>query len=221
MSDWSELPEVAIEVVEDRSATARCDVGFLRLRRLSLRNRYADGVRSETYAYDLVDRTAMDAVAIVLVARGDGGPRICLRSAIRPPLAFRSGADGSAGAVQWEIPAGLIEPGEEGEAGALACAAREALEEVGATLAPSDFAFLGAPVTLSPGVLAERLSFVVADVDPAALGAPTEDGTPVEERAQIRFVALPDALAACAAGLIADIKTELAIRRLAERESAG
>ncbi len=214
MSDL-ELPEVEIDVVEDRSATARCDVGFLRLRRLTLRNRYADGTRSETYAYDLVDRSALDAVAIVLVERNDGEARVCLRSAIRPPLALRPGG---AGAVQWEVPAGLIEPGEEGEAGVLACAAREALEEVGARLAPEDFTLLGAAVTLSPGVLAERLSFAVAEVDPGDFGAPTEDGTPVEERARVRFLPISEALAACADGRVSDIKTELAIRRLADRE---
>lgn len=216
MSALDELPEVHIEVIEDRSRDARCDVGFLRVRRLSLRNRYADGTRSATYAYDLVERSALDAVAIVLVARGaDGGVRVCLRSAIRPPLAL-SGAGGRP--VQWEIPAGLIEPGEDGEDGVRACAAREALEEVGAALAPADFTLLGHAVTLSPGVLAERLSFAVAEVDPAALEAPSEDGTPVEERAEIRFVPLADALAACEDGVVTDIKTELALRRLADRE---
>ncbi len=212
MSDL-ELPDVEIDVVEDRSATARCDVGFLRLRRLTLRNRYADGTRSETYSYDLVDRSALDAVAIVLVERGPSGIHVCLRSAIRPPLALRG-----EGAVQWEVPAGLIEPGEEGEEGVLACAAREALEEVGAALAPEAFELLGGPVTLSPGVLAERLHFAIAEVDSSAFGAPTEDGTPVEERARVRFLPLGEALAACASGVVSDIKTELAIRRLADRE---
>ena len=210
------LPEIRIEVVEDRSATARCDIGFLRMSRLTLRNHYADGTRSDSYAYDLVQRTALDAVAIVLVARDADGPRICLRSALRPPLGFR---DDSESAVQWEVPAGLIEASEPGPDGALACASREALEEVGARLEPGEFARLGAPVTLSPGVMAERLTFVVADVDPAACERPTEDGSPVEERAEVRFIPLRDALAACASGEISDIKTELAIRRLLEREA--
>ena len=37
---------VAIEVVEDRTATSRLDEGFLRLRRLRARNRRADGSAS-------------------------------------------------------------------------------------------------------------------------------------------------------------------------------
>lgn len=217
MTVLSDLPKVEIEVVEDRSASARCDVGFLKLRRLSLRNRYEDGSQSAVYPYDLVDRAALDAVAIVLVARGEGEPRVCLRSAIRPPLAMRDDSDTS---VQWEVPAGLIEPDERGEQGVLACAAREALEEVGAQLAPSAFEFLGSSVLLSPGVMAERLSFVVADVDPATCVTPTEDGSPVEERAVIQFVPLSEALAACESGLVGDIKTELAVRRLLARERA-
>jgi len=216
MSELGPLPKIELEVVEDRSATARCDVGFLRLRRLSLRNRYEDGALSATYAYDMVERTALDAVAIVLVQRVEGEPRICLRSALRPPLGFR---EGSEQAVQWEVPAGLIEPSEPGPAGVLACAVREALEEVGAKLSVEAFALLGGAVTLSPGVLAERLSFAVADVDPETFVPPTEDGTPVEERAEVRFVPLSDALAACQSGVISDIKTELAIRRLIEREA--
>lgn len=217
MSGLDGRPEVEVELVEDRSAAARCDIGFLRLRRLTLRNRYADGSRSDTYAYDLVTRTALDAVAIVLVVSGGDELRVCLRSALRPPLAFR---DDGASCVQWEVPAGLIEPAETGPEGVRACAAREALEEVGAKLDPSAFEMLGPPVSLSPGVIAEKLHFAVAKVDPAACVTPTEDGTPVEERAAVRFVPLSDALAACRTGLIEDVKTELALRRLAEREGA-
>lgn len=217
MSGLEDRPEVEVEVVEDRTDGARCDIGFLRLRRLTLRNHYADGSRSDTYAYDLVERTALDAVAIVLVVRGRDELRVCLRSALRPPLAFRE--DG-ASSVQWEVPAGLIEPAETGPEGVRACAAREALEEVGAKLAVDAFETLGPPVSLSPGVMAEKLHFAVAEMDPDARVAPTEDGTPVEEHAEVRFVPLSEALAACREGLIGDIKTELALRRLEEREGA-
>lgn len=217
MSALDGRPEIVVDVVEDRSREARCDVGFLTLRRLTLKNRYADGTSSAAYPYDLVVREALDAVAIVLVARGEGEPKVCLRSALRPPLAFR---DDGARCVQWEVPAGLIEPGEVGLDGVFACAAREALEEVGAALEPSAFVTLGPAVSLSPGVMAEKLHFAVADVDPDARVLPTEDGTPVEERAEVRFVSLSEALAACRAGIVEDVKTELALRRLAEREGA-
>ncbi len=61
------MPRVtAIEVVEDRTATARCDEGFLRLKRLRARNRRADGSRSPEYPIDVIDRPTLDAVAVCL-----------------------------------------------------------------------------------------------------------------------------------------------------------
>ena len=120
-----------------------------------------------------------------------------------------------------ELPAGLVEPSERGEAGLRACAARETLEETGFALAPETFRPLGAPVFLSPGVLAERLYYFAAEVVPAERGAPTEDGTPVEARAAVRFFALADALEACDAGRIGDAKSELGLRRFATERGAA
>ena len=218
-------PAIDVEVVDDRTEGARCDVGFLRLRRLVLRNRYADGEVSEPYAYDLVEREAMDAVAIVLSAVDPAGARICLRSALRPPLSFRSGyalpLPDSAGPVLWEVPAGLVEPDERGEDGLRACATREALEEVGLVVPPSAFAFLGPPAALSPGVMGEKLHFLHAVVDPAAAGEPTLDGSPVEEQARVVFLPLEEALAATRDGRVADVKTEVAIHRLCTALSTG
>lgn len=214
-------PHVEVEVLEDRSAHARCDQGFLRLRRLTLKNRYADGSESAAYAYDLVERDALDAVAIVLFADGPRGPLVCVRSALRPPLAFRSTyalpIPEREGPVLWEIPAGLVEPDERGEEGLRACAARETLEEVGLEIAPERFERLGPAACLSPGVMAEKIHYLVAKVDPSSRSTPLEDGSPVEERAEIRFVPIEEALAACRDGRIADVKTETAIRRLEER----
>lgn len=213
-------PRVEVELVEDRTAGARCDRGFLRMRRVTLRNRYEDGSTSAPYAYDFVERDALDAVVIVLVA-GDE-PRVCLRTALRPPLAFRSSyalpLPEAGDPVVWEVPAGLVEPSERGEEGLRATCARETLEEVGIELPPDAFERLGPAACLSPGVLAEKVHYFVARVDPSSRGVPLEDGSPVEERAEIRFVPLDDALAACRDGRIADVKTETAIRRLAERE---
>lgn len=211
-------PAVQVEVLDDRSASARCDQGFLRLRRLTLRNRYSDGEVSAAYAYDLVERDALDAVAMVLFT--DDG-RVCLRSALRPPLAFRSTyaipIPDPSGPVMWEVPAGLVEPDERGEDGLKRCCVRETLEEVGLSLQPDAFERLGPAACLSPGVLAEKLHYFAACVDPSRARTPTEDGTPVEERAEVRFVPLALALEACRDGRIADLKTETAIRRLEER----
>jgi len=217
------LPRVRVEVVEDRTASARCDEGFLRMRRLVLRNVHEDGHRSAEYRYDLVEREAMDAVAIVLVARDETGSRVCLRSALRPPLAFRPGyalplPEPEPIAVLWEIPAGLVEADEHGVEGLRACAARETLEEVGLALAPDAFGPLGPAASLSPGVIGEKIHFLYAVVDPGARGVPTEDGSPVEARAEVRFVPIADALAAVRDGRIADLKTEVAVRRIAAVE---
>jgi ADP-ribose pyrophosphatase len=214
-------PSIRVEVEEDRTEGARCDRGFLKLKRLTLRNHYADGTASAAYAYDVVERDALDAVAIVLWAEHAGVRSVCLRSALRPPLAFRHTyatplSEPRSTPVIWEIPAGLVEPDERGEEGLRACAARETLEEVGLVVEPGAFAPLGPAAYLSPGVLAEKLHYVAARVDPSERTAPTEDGTPTEERAEVRFVALGEALAACRDGRISDVKTETAIRRLAE-----
>jgi len=211
-------PRVRVELAEDRTAAARCDDGFLRLRRLTLRNHYPDGTGSREYAYDVVERDAMDAVGIVLEAPG---PRVCLRSALRPPLAFRDAhavpvPDG-APPVLWEIPAGLVEPDERGEEGIRLCAARETLEEVGLEVPPERFSVLGHAAYLSPGVLAEKVHFVVAAVDPSAAGPPAADGSAVEEHAEVRWVPVAEALEATRDGRVIDVKSEVAIRRLAER----
>lgn len=211
-------PAIEVELLRDIS---RSRAGFLQVREVELRNRYDDGTTSAPYHYFLVERTRLDAVAVVLYRRRPDGIDVLLRSQLRPPLHFRPtydvplAADGT-GAVQWEIPAGLIEPGERGTAGLFARASEEAREEVGVVIPPECFRLLGEPSSLSPGLLAEKLHFVVAEVrddDPRC--APTGDGHPVEERSHSVFVSLEDALRAIDEGLVHDVKTEVGIRRLA------
>lgn len=217
-------PEVAIDVVEDRTAGTPSDGGFVRVRRLVLRNRYG-GVSepSRDYAYDCVERAATDAVGIVLYARTPD--RVCVRSSIRPPVSLRPGyalpiPATSADPTLFEIPAGLVEADEHGEEGLRACAARETMEEVGLAIAPDAFFRLGPGVYLSPGLSAEKLYFLAAEADPSAASAPTLDGSPVEEGAIVRWLALEAALDACRSGALEDAKTEVAIRRLAEHLAA-
>lgn len=205
-------PEILVELVEDRSPTQ--PPGFLQLRRRVLQNRYADGRVSETYSYDSVDRAALDAVVLVLFT---GSGRVLLRTSLRPPLSFRpphlrTGREG--GAVLWELPAGLIEPEEQGPEGLRAACARETLEETGYALEPGAFEPLGASVYLSPGVIAERLHYFAVEVDEGARGVPTEDGSPVESGAAVRFFPLDDAIEACERGDIGDVKSEVGLRRL-------
>lgn len=216
-------PDVAIDVVEDRTSGTPSDGGFVRVRRLVLRNRYGGAAEpSRDYAYDCVERDATDAVGIVLYARTPD--RVCLRSAIRPPVSLRPGyalpiPAPSADPMVYEIPAGLVEAGEHGEEGLRACAARETMEEVGLTIAADAFFRLGPGVYLSPGLTAEKLYFLAAEADPSSAGAPTLDGSPVEEGAVIRWLTIDEALDACRSGALEDAKTEVAIRRLAEHLS--
>jgi len=225
-SDWR-APHIHIDVVDDRSASARCDQGFLKLRRLHLRNRYPDGTQSEPYPYDIVDRAALDAVVMVLHRSGPSGPEVCIRSSLRPPLGVRSGDEGDYVSVLWEVPAGLIEPEEAAGVsvdgvlpGVRSCAARETLEETGYVVPEERFAPLGRMTYLSPGVLAERLHYVSASLDGCTVGAPTLDGSPVEEGSALLFVSLAEAIAAIDRGDIQDAKTEVALRRFVAAQAS-
>lgn len=219
-------PRIEVELVRE---VRRVSTGFLSLRELELRNRYADGSHSATYRYSLTERARLDAVALVLFRRRDRSEarlddvEIVLRSQLRPPLAFRTDYELplpalGTGAVQWEIPAGLVEPGERGEAGLSARASAEALEEVGVRILPARFATLGPASSLSPGLLAEKLHYMCAEIlDTDSWQRAEGDGHAVEEQSLSLFVPLTVALRAIDQGLIHDVKTELGIARLARR----
>lgn len=218
------VPIVDVEVLRSQLPEAR---GFTWVREVELRNRYADGSHSASYRYYFVERALLDAVCITLYQRGPEGPEIVLRSQLRPPLSFRGEyevpvtAHGT-GAVQWEVPAGLVELGERGEQGLFARAAAEALEEVGLRVPASRFSLLGHPTSLSPGLIAEKLHFVCAEIfaDDERV-KPEGDGHPVEEHSLSVFLPVRAALAALDEGVVHDIKTETAIRRLAARLGVG
>jgi ADP-ribose pyrophosphatase len=213
-------PVIDVDVLGDH-LPREARTGFLWIRHVTLQNRYADGQRSKPYEYFMVERELLDAVAITLFRRTHAGIEVVLRSQLRPPLAFRHTYEvpllaAGTGAVQWEVPAGLIEPGERGEAGLFRRASAEALEEVGYELPPERFSMLGAASSLSPGLLAEKLFFVCAELreDDRQVTA-AGDGHAVEEGSVSLFVPLADALAAIDSGLIHDVKTEVALHRLA------
>ncbi len=217
--DTLQAPEqIGVQVLKDDSSDSK---GFLRLRRLTLRNRYSDGSQSEEYRYDLVERDATDAVAILLERIIDGVAYLCLRSSLRPPLAFRPDyalpiAELRAMPVQWEVPAGLVEKDERGEDGLRECAARETEEEVGFKIDAAEFALVGPAVALSPGVMGEKIYFLHAKVSNDVPQVPVGDGSVVEAHAEVVFVPLREALLAVRDGRISDVKTEVAIRRLSE-----
>lgn len=219
--DLPSLPRIALELLEDVSP--RDERGFLRLVRRRLRAVFPDGSASAPFDYDEVARRALDAVVIVAHFVGAHGERrVYLRSAVRPPLAHRDPSlypppgPTPAGGL-WELPAGLVEPDERGEAGVRESARRELAEELGFAVPGGALVPLGPSTFPAPAVLAERHFYFEVTVEPGERGEPTLDGSALERGGVIAHLALGRALELCRAGVIEDTKTELALRRLRER----
>ena len=205
------LPDIRLVVARDRTEGARASGGFFDVRRVDLVARYPDGTESAPFAYDMGARKAIDAVVLVAHFVVDGVRHVFLRSAVRPPCAFRPVEPKHAGSL-WELPAGLIEVGEE----PVATAVRELNEELGFVVREVDVRHLGEWTFPSPGILGERHLFFAVEVDAHARGTPTEDGSALERAASIVSLPVADAIAHCRHGAIRDAKTELGLRRFAE-----
>ncbi len=221
------MPRVdAIELVEDFTASARCDEGFLHVRRYRARNRREDGTRSGIYRIDVLDRPSLDAVAVCLWARTPRGIEVLLRRQLRPAVLFRRGKVRALPEAEpllyEEIVAGLVEPGEQGIEALRRRGADEAREEAGVEVDPARLKPLGAPFYMLPGIVSEKIHLLEAEVPRGAeagiFDAPQEgDGSPLEEGATLLWRGLDEAIAACEAGEIEDAKSELAFRRLRDR----
>ncbi len=170
-----------------------------------------DGRTSLPFAYDIATRASLDAVIMAAHHVHEGVRCVFLRSALRPPLALRTVPPAFDGSL-WELPAGLIDPGELPRE----AAARELLEELGFPVEPGALQDLGPPTFPAPGFIAETHHFFHVEVDPRERGTPSEDGSVLEKDALVVDVPLAEALEHCRAGRIPDAKTELALRRLAE-----
>ncbi len=202
--------------------------GFLELRRLRLRNRRADGSLSAQYVCDSIVRPyGQDAVVVAVFARTAEGIRVLVREGMRPPLMF---ARDPARAPLPELPptlfltecvAGIIEAGDQGEAGLRVRAAAEVHEEAGFVVAPEAIILLGAGMYPVPGTMIEKFYFTAVEVDPAAQGPLPGDGSPMEEGARTRWLGLDATIAACVAGEIVDLKTESTLRRLRDHLDRG
>jgi ADP-ribose pyrophosphatase len=204
-------PDIRIVIARDRTAESRAAGGFLNVRRLDLVARYPDGTESPPFAYDVAERVALDAVVIAAHFVEGGIRQIFLRSAVRPPCALRPTAPSHDGAL-WELPAGLIEPGED----PAATAARELGEELGFTAGARDMRLLGEWTFPAPGIIGERHIFYAVEVDGRLHPTPTEDGSALERKAAIAALPVTDAIEHCRRGTIRDAKTELGLRRLLE-----
>jgi ADP-ribose pyrophosphatase len=215
-----------LEVVEDRTASKGSAEGFLKVRRLVLRTVFADGGRSEPYDCDVVSRARTDAVAVVLydAAREGGrrrGVRVALKTAVRPPVWLRRRAsltqpDDRRWDLLAEVVAGMLEPEDRGRDGVERRAAAEAREEAGREVRARDVRPLGAPSFPSPGVTDEKVHFRAAEAPLSGAFEPAGDGSAMEAGGGVRVLALRDAIAACRAGEVPDMKTEVALLRLAD-----
>ena len=122
------------------------------------------------------------------------------------------------------LPAGMVEPDDApGDEGLRHRAAVEALEEAGVDVPERDLEVLGGETFASPGTTDEKLFFCAVRVDnleriPRV--EPTGDGSVMEEWGRVHVLGLHDALARCRDGRIPDMKTELALARLAARLAA-
>lgn len=221
------MPRIAaIEVVEDYTHRARCDEGFLRLKRLRARNRRVDGSSSPEYRVDVIDRPTLDAVAVCLWARTPRGIEILTRRGLRPAAYFRKGRPSVLPEPEYllveELVAGVLEPGERGLEALRRRGADEAREEAGIAIAPERLEPLGAPFFVVPGVASEKIHLLAGEVprgsEAGPYDAPQEgDGSPLEEGAVLEWRELGSAIEACGRGEIEDAKTEIALRRLRDR----
>lgn len=195
--------------------------GFLKLRRMRMRNRRPDGSLSEQYCCDTVARPyGQDAVCVAVFARGTGGIQVLLRDGLRPgvtrarDVATAPITEEPPGLFMTELVAGIIEAGDRGEAGLRMRAVHETLEEAGFVVDPDQVFMLGAGMLPSPGAMVEKLYFMAVEVDPSAQQPLSGDGSPMEEGATTHWRGLDDAITACVRGEIFDLKTEAALRRL-------
>ncbi|MAE77300.1 MAG: NUDIX hydrolase [Planctomycetes bacterium] len=213
-----------VEVLRDRAGELGPRDGFLKLRRLTVRNQYLDGSHSTEYACDVVSRTHVDAVTVVLFERTPEGARVGLRENLRVPVWLRRTnpdvlfPDDPQDDTVLETVAGVLERGdaENLEQALVARLVAEAEEEVGLRVDPARVLDLGAAAYPSPGITDEKVFFKAAEVDFATALPPKGDGSTMEEVGGLVVLSLTEALARCHDGRIADMKTEIALRRLRE-----
>jgi ADP-ribose pyrophosphatase len=109
----------------------------------------------------------------------------------------------AAGGTIWEIPAGVLEPGEE----PLACARRELTEETGAIAGRIEHL---TTVYTTPGFTDEQIHlFVASDIEP---GEPNREA---DEFIEVKAVPLSETLAMIKEGEIVDAKSIVALLYLA------
>jgi ADP-ribose pyrophosphatase len=211
-----------IEILEDFTARARCDEGFLHVRRLRAQNRRSDGSVSQEYRIDCIQRPRLDAVAVLVWRRGAAGElEFFTRANLRPAAYFRKDAahvdpQERSHLFCEEIVAGLLEVNESDETGRLFRAAEEVWEESGFRVSPKQLVSLGPPFFVAPGIISEKIYLFAVEVTGLTAGAVQGDGSPLEEGPCGQFRSQRSLREALRSGEIQDAKTELALGRFLE-----
>lgn len=224
MKDLYYPPKIKLEVLEQETIP---DKGFFKVLRSKVKAYYPSGKISEPFTVDSVLRDRMDAVVILGHFQGfefgfSNQRHVYLRSALRPAFMFRDYSASKTLEDQYvgnlyELPAGLVEQDELGTIGLQKAAVREFQEEVGFNVSSDKMKFLGRRIFPTVGVMAERIFFLETEVVPTSRTEPTLDGSPLEEDGIVIPVPLKEAIEMCAKGYLPDAKTEIGLRRLADK----
>lgn len=221
VKDLSSPPRIKVLKVDDTSIVHN-EGGFFELESCRIAFHYPSGEVKEAETNRLRGKRG-DAVAIVLYEDlPEVGRVVWLRSCCRPAISLKNYReyglpDSHEDGCLWEVPAGLVEEDEVGSEGLKRAAVREAEEEAGFSLKEEDFSFLGKRTFTSVGSMGERIFYLMAKVDWKLRKEPKGDGSPYEHGGEVIAIALEDAVAAIADGYLPDAKTEIAIKRLAEK----
>jgi 8-oxo-dGTP pyrophosphatase MutT (NUDIX family) len=203
-----------IETIAELTDPERDWGGISRIRRFTVCNHYVGGEVSRTYKLDVVDHRGQDAVGVLPYWRRGGETHVMLLKSFRPAQTFRVFGPLTDPMVI-EIIAGVLEDGENNEAGVVRRAVAELEEEAGIVAAESDIRLLGKPFFASPGLFTEMLWVAAVEIDPDRLGTPSLDGSVMEELIESFSVPLEKARQMCLDGDICDGKTEIALERFA------
>ena len=209
-----------IEVVDEDIGEAESP--FVRVRRLRLRHRYANGQYSAEYSFDLIEGPFADAVAVVLYhIDSEAKIWVGLRRGLRPSIYLRknnpakASLDNLSRLTYLELVAGGVEYSDLENIGIDGRAALEIKEEAGFEVQPADVINLGEGTFSAPGFGMEKLHYRAVRVNPDKGSEPEGDGHPLEEVGDFQFHELSEAISWCRRGEIEDAKTEIGLCRLA------
>lgn len=224
------MADAKLIVSSDERVDEERTPAFLQLRAVGLTIELPDGSVTGKGTWDFVERPhGLDAVVVVVWRRAASGIEVLVRRGLRVPIVLgRPGQPRGPGRhpafLVEETVAGLVEKGEEHEAGLVARARDEVHEEAGLALPLSAFARLDGPLWATPGLCAEVLHWFSADATGAPEAVPPAgDGSPFEAWVELHWRSLDDAIQRCASGdaaslpSIGDLRAELAFRRLAAK----